>query len=161
SGGDPPAWKKVAMGPGSEDLATPERPMEPPFRTGPDDKRVVGPARFLADGKEDTAWAPDRGPGRRNGGSVAVVRFKDPAGFPGRAETSVLHLARRRPEDARETFVLDRGAWDRPKVKVAPGVPAAFHPLPRDARPDRLALARWLADRNSPTTARVAVNRAW
>jgi hypothetical protein len=48
-----------------------------------------------------------------------------------------------------------------PGAKVEPGVPAAFHPLPGGAPPDRLGLARWLVDPRNPLTARVAVNRLW
>src|SRR6185437_1521506 len=124
-------------------------------------------------------------------------------------KTSILHLAERTPEEARVTYRLDRGAWDRPKERVFPHVPAALHPLrpadyllsahpgdqsgdvsprserssefippkrPEPTRPafetnprqldssaklDRLTFARWLADKRSPLTARVAVNRVW
>jgi hypothetical protein len=57
--------------------------------------------------------------------------------------------------------MLDRGDWLKPTKPVTPGVPAFLHPLPADAPPTRLTLANWLADRNSPTTARVLVNRVW
>jgi hypothetical protein len=40
-------------------------------------------------------------------------------------------------------------------------VPAILHPLPQDADGSRLTFAMWLADRKSPTTARVMVNRVW
>ncbi len=80
--------------------------------------------------------------------------------FP-EALTSVLHLAECGVEDARETHRLDRGGWDKPKETVTPGVIAALHPLPEDAAPTRLAFARWLADKRSPVTARVEVNRVW
>ncbi len=40
-------------------------------------------------------------------------------------------------------------------------MPAFLHPLPADAPPNRLTFAKWLVDRNSPTTARAIVNRVW
>lgn len=81
--------------------------------------------------------------------------------FP-EAMTSVLHLAERSSDDARETHRLDRGVWDQGKEQVLPQVPAALHPLPKDAAaPSRLTLAKWLTDKRSPLTARVAVNRLW
>ena len=64
-------------------------------------------------------------------------------------------------EKPRETFVLARGDYRNPTEKVQPGVPAMLPPLPKDAPPNRLTLARWLVDPNHPLTARVAVNRFW
>ncbi len=61
----------------------------------------------------------------------------------------------------RDSFVLMRGAYDKPADKVAPGVPAAILPLPQGAPANRLGLARWLVDPAHPLTARVAVNRIW
>ena len=46
-------------------------------------------------------------------------------------------------------------------MPVTAGVPAFLHPLPANAPPTRLTLARWLVDRKSPTAARVFVNRLW
>jgi hypothetical protein len=64
-------------------------------------------------------------------------------------------------EDERETHILARGDFLKPGKPVSPGVPAFLHPLPQDAPPTRLTFARWLVDRNSPTTARALVNRLW
>jgi hypothetical protein len=61
----------------------------------------------------------------------------------------------------RDTFVLIRGQYDKHGEKVTPGVPASLPPLPADAPPNRLGLARWLVDPAHPLTARVAVNRFW
>ncbi|MFN7142082.1 MAG: DUF1553 domain-containing protein, partial [Limisphaerales bacterium] len=38
---------------------------------------------------------------------------------------------------------------------------AFLHPLPETKNPDRLTFAQWLAAKESPTTARVMVNRIW
>jgi len=63
----------------------------------------------------------------------------------------------------REVFVLIRGEYDKPDKNqpVKPGVPACLHPLPKDAQPNRLGLAKWLVDPNNPLTARVIINRLW
>jgi hypothetical protein len=62
-----------------------------------------------------------------------------------------------------DTFLLVRGEYDKPdkSQKLEPGVPASLPPLPDDAPPNRLALARWLIDPAHPLTARVTVNRFW
>ena len=64
-------------------------------------------------------------------------------------------------EDPRDTRILKRGDWLKPTQSVTSGVPAILHPLPKDAPPTRLTFAQWLADKRSPTTARVFVNRIW
>ncbi|HUG18233.1 MAG TPA: PSD1 and planctomycete cytochrome C domain-containing protein, partial [Planctomycetaceae bacterium] len=65
--------------------------------------------------------------------------------------------------EPRETYRLQRGAWDNPdKSKLlTPGVPAILPPLPESASENRLALAKWLVSRENPLTARVTVNRYW
>ena len=63
--------------------------------------------------------------------------------------------------NARETFLLKRGAYDNPGEKVTPGIPEVL-PQPRPEWPNnRLGLARWLTDRSNPLMARVTVNRYW
>jgi hypothetical protein len=64
--------------------------------------------------------------------------------------------------ELRETHLLKRGDFLKPDRVVMPGVPQFLHPLPAaGAQPNRLAFARWLVARNSPTTARAMVNRIW
>jgi mono/diheme cytochrome c family protein len=62
---------------------------------------------------------------------------------------------------ARDTFILTRGAYDKHEDKVPPGVPESLPGLPKDARPNRLALANWVVAKDNPLTARVTVNRVW
>ncbi len=64
----------------------------------------------------------------------------------------------------RESFVMLRGAYDRPGEKVKRNVPSFLPPLPTrtdDRDHDRLDLANWLVAGDHPLTARVAVNRIW
>ncbi len=213
-------------------------------------RRLTGPIEYAIDGKDETAWCVEVGPGRNNVPRKAVFVFEEPATFPkgavvtckvtmnhggwnsddnqnnnlGRfrfavtdepnpvadplpanvrallaipadkrtpaqtdavfaywrttlpewkdANAKIEELWKQHPEGAaqlvlqardqhRETHVLKRGDFLKPGAAVAPGVPAFLHPLPKDEPPTRLTFAKWLADRNSPTTARVLVNRVW
>ncbi|MBL8168486.1 MAG: PSD1 domain-containing protein [Acidobacteria bacterium] len=235
------------------DYNQPERELEAIFYDKSNRRRVTGPIEFALDGKDETAWGIDAGPGRRNvprkavfvpeapvsneGGTILTFYLKQNHGGwnsddnqnnnLGRVRLSfttapevvadplptgvreILALPRERrtqaqvqtvfsywrttvPEwadanrqiaelwaqhpagssqlilneraEMRDTFTLKRGDFLKPDKKVEPGVPAFLHPLPatpNGAAPNRLTFARWLVDRNSPTTARAQVNRLW
>ncbi|MEY4674416.1 MAG: hypothetical protein RL148_2200 [Planctomycetota bacterium] len=66
-------------------------------------------------------------------------------------------------QQPRETFVLMRGAYDKPdrNQPVQRGIPAALGKLPEGAPANRLGLAQWLVSPDNPLVARVAVNRLW
>ena len=61
----------------------------------------------------------------------------------------------------RETFILERGAYDAPSVPVEPAIPAVFQKTESWEGQDRLSLANWIIDPQNPLTARVQVNRLW
>lgn len=65
------------------DYSNPERPLESNFYDKSDKKRVTGPVEFAIDGKDETAWGIDAGPGRRNQPRKAVFVAEKPFGFPG------------------------------------------------------------------------------
>lgn len=234
------------------DIETEDRPISK-FSKGTEEKRRMGPVKYLIDGSDDTAWSTDLGPGRRHVDSQVVVQvatngWMNPDGtflkiwlkyrhggadahgrdsmFLGRFRLSyttaaepladkvprtvrealrvpasertaaqqqrifahwrgitddfkewndrivaswrdfpeggsVLNLAERDAEFRRETRILERGNWSKPGQAVEPGVPAFLHPMRADAPRNRLGFAEWLVDPRSPTTARVAANRAW
>jgi hypothetical protein len=81
-------------------------------------------------------------------------REKLEASFP-----TVMVMAER-PE-RRDTFILQRGVYDKPGEKVEPALPETLGVLPSGAKADRLALARWMTSRDNPLLARVTVNRFW
>jgi hypothetical protein len=74
-----------------------------------------------------------------------------------------LALAER--EKRRVTHRLERGNFLAPAEEVTPGTPAFLHPMQKSGGDNgiatRLDFANWLADRQSPTTARSIVNRIW
>ncbi len=63
--------------------------------------------------------------------------------------------------EPRETHILTRGDFLKPAKAVTEGVPAFLNPLPPNAPPTRLTFAKWIVDRQAPTTARAIVNRTW
>ena len=230
------------------DYNPPESPLAPMYNDKSNKKRVIGPIAFAIDGKDETAWATDADPGRRNMPHQAVFTLEKPlaeaaaltiqlkqdhggwnsddnqnhnlgrmrlsfttaAGaeadpvpadvrkilaIPREKRTSeqeravfsywrttvsewtdankqIDELWKKHPEGAtqlvlrprsepRETHLLKRGSFLKPGDRVEPDVPSFLNPLPAGAPRNRLTLARWLADRNAPTTARAAVNRIW
>ena len=64
-------------------------------------------------------------------------------------------------EKPRDTFILNRGDYAQPTVKVTSNTPAMLPPLPTGAPANRLGLAQWVTMREHPLTARVEVNRLW
>ncbi|MFN0100930.1 MAG: DUF1553 domain-containing protein [Bryobacteraceae bacterium] len=70
-------------------------------------------------------------------------------------------MVMRDPPQRSDTFLLLRGAYDKPGEKVDRAVLSTLQPLPAGAPANRLGLAQWLVDRRNPLTARVAVNRLW
>ncbi len=227
-----------------------EAPLAAIYNDRSNRKRVTGPVGFAIDGKDETAWGIDLGPGRRNQPRKAVFTAKEPIGFPGGAvltfrltqnhggwnsddnqnhnlgrfrlaittaakaaadplpaevrailaipparrtaaqsaavfaywRTTVPEwkdanawidsLWRQYPEGStqlaleerkwpRPTAILERGNFLKPGKVVEPGVPAFLSPLPAGVPLTRLTFARWLAGRDSPTTARAVVNRVW
>ena len=68
-------WEKLKLVNATADFSEPEKKQA-------DGKRASGPVAHLIDGKDDTTWNADRGIGRRNQPSVAVVQFEQPLQLP-------------------------------------------------------------------------------
>jgi hypothetical protein len=103
----------------------------------------------------------------RSPGAIAL----DLAGRRIRADVPQLprgYFMQEKSPNAPATHILLRGKAARPGPQVEPGVPAvlaaaqpAFPPPSKTTSLRRLTLARWIADRDNPLTARVIVNRVW
>ena len=227
---------KLKFAKASADFGEPENTPLARFAMDQDaskDKRVTGPISYAIDGKAETAWGIDAGPGRRNVPRNAVFVLEQPIDVKPDSELTIglsmkhggwnsddlqtMNLGRYRissteaanaeadplygtknafaafrqtvaewkpandaieaawkqhPEgtttltlDARKqprmTTMLKRGDFTKPGDKVTTGVPAALNPLPKNADNTRLTFAKWIASRQSPTTARAFVNRVW
>lgn len=65
-------------------------------------------------------------------------------------------------QERRETFVLDKGLYNKPtEVKVAAATPHALPAMSAETGRNRLGLAKWLVSNENPLTPRVIVNRLW
>jgi mono/diheme cytochrome c family protein len=252
TGKDKPIKLKLARA--TADVNPLERELETKFNDKSGKRRVSGPIEFAIDGKDETGWSIDVGPGIRNQPRKAVFNLAQPlanevaneagttlniylsqrhggwnnndneqqgigrfrlslttapnavadplpAGvrqilsIPREQRTKaqvetvfsywrttvpewaaynqqIAELWKQHPEgtsqlvmneraELRETFTLKRGDFLRPDKQIEPGVPAFLHSLPANAPKNRLTLAKWLVDRQSPTTARSIVNRVW
>jgi hypothetical protein len=87
----------------------------------------------------------------RDAAKKSVVSFRD-------ALPSAMVMKEGTPRDA---FVLLRGEYDKRGDKVEAALPAFLPRLPEGTKADRLSLAKWIASRDNPLTARVWVNRMW
>src|SRR5881392_4166804 len=72
-------WVKFVKA--TADYSNPEKELEPEFDDKSDKKRIYGPVEFAIDGKDDTAWGIDAGPGRRNQPRKAVFLPDRPLTF--------------------------------------------------------------------------------
>jgi mono/diheme cytochrome c family protein len=247
---DPQKFTKLKFAHATADVNPPETELEAKFNDKSGKRRIFGPVEFAIDGKEETGWGTDIGPGLRNQARKAVFNLATPIAnkdgvmlnfylsqrhggtnnndneqqgigrfrlamttaanatadplpanvreifaipreqrtkaqietvfsywrttVPEFAEQNkqIVALWQQHPAgttqlvmeeraERRNTFTLKRGDFLRPDKKIEPGVPAFLHALPANAPPNRLTFAKWLVARNSPTTARSAVNRIW
>ncbi len=72
---DAAEWEKLKLVNPTADFSQPEKKSD-------DGKKTSGPVALLVDGSDDTTWTADRGIGRRNQPSVAVVQFEQPLALP-------------------------------------------------------------------------------
>jgi hypothetical protein len=117
-------------------------PLETPLASIYDDKsgkkRVTGPVRFAIDGKDETAWGTDVGPGRRNQPCKAVFCGEKPISHP-QGTILTFHLTQNHGgwnSDDNQNHNLGRF---RLSITTQPGAEA--DPLPQRVR-DVLAIPR-------------------
>lgn len=79
---DPNQSRSVTLTKATADFANVETPLEPNFDDRSKRARVTGPVQFAIDGKEETAWGIDAGPGRRNQARNAVFTTAENVAYP-------------------------------------------------------------------------------
>ena len=75
---EPAKFTKVKIASATADINPPETVLEKKFDDKSGNRRVTGPIEFAIDGRDDTAWGIDAGPGQRNQPRKAVFDFDKP-----------------------------------------------------------------------------------
>src|SRR5215813_10038691 len=75
---DPKKVTKISIVRATADYNQPERELEPIYDDRSKRRRVTGPVEFAIDGKDETAWGIDAGPGLRNQPRKAVFIAEKP-----------------------------------------------------------------------------------
>ncbi|MGH9766206.1 MAG: DUF1553 domain-containing protein [Blastocatellia bacterium] len=82
---DPKKTTKIKIARATSDINLLEQELEPIFDDKTGRRRVTGPIQFAIDGKNDTAWSIDAGPGLRNQPRKAVFVLPSPIANEGGA----------------------------------------------------------------------------
>ena len=77
------SWDKIKLVNATADFSEPDQKQA-------DGKNAAGPVAYLIDGSDGTQWKADRGLGRRNTASVAVVQFETPLDLPEGCELKIV-----------------------------------------------------------------------
>ena len=76
-------WTKQSLTNATADFSEPDQKKD-------DGKKATGPVDYLVDGNDETQWKADRGIGRRNAASTAVVQFTEPLQLTETSEIKVV-----------------------------------------------------------------------
>lgn len=114
--------------------------------------------RTAAESKELAVFAASRQPAQHQLNDRITSLTKQLATAEGEIPTTLVMEEMAEP---RPTFILVRGAYDKPGEPVTANTPAVLPPMAADLPRNRLGLARWLVDPRNPLPARVTVNRLW
>jgi hypothetical protein len=78
----PDKFTRLKIVKATADINLPETPLEAKFDDKSGKRRLTGPIEFAIDGKDETAWGIDAGPGIRNQPRKAVFQFEEPVTNP-------------------------------------------------------------------------------
>ena len=120
------------------DIDLPETPLEPKFDDKSGKRRVTGPIEFAIDGKDETAWGVDAGPGLRNQARKAVFQFEQPIINP---DGAVLRVRLKQNHGGANSDDNENNNLGRIRLSVTSAPNAVADPLPQTVR-DILAIPR-------------------
>ncbi|MGL4419480.1 MAG: DUF1549 and DUF1553 domain-containing protein, partial [Gemmataceae bacterium] len=111
-------------------------PAEAPIQSFYDDKsnrmRIIGPASFAIDGKDETAWATDADPARRNQSRKIVFTAEKP--FPSFPGGTLVHVYIKQNHGGWNSDDNQNYNLGRMRVSFSSGSENIFDPLPAELR---------------------------
>jgi hypothetical protein len=128
-------FEKVKIASATADLNMPEKVLEPKFDDKSGKRRVTGPIEYAIDGKDETAWTLDAGPGLRNQARKAVFVFEKPI------TTSALNLYLKMNHGGANSDDNENNNLGRIRLSVTSAPAPIADPVPQAVR-DLLAIAR-------------------
>ena len=129
---------KVKLVQATADFSNPEKDLEKEFDDGSGKRRPYGPVAFAIDGKDNTAWGIDAGPGRRNVPRKAVFVPERPVVFKGGC---VLHFGLMQNHGGSNSDDNQNHNLGRFRISVTSATNVVADPLPAAVR-EILALPR-------------------
>ncbi len=118
---------KVKIARATADVNPPESVLAKTYWDKTDKRRVTGPIEFAIDGKEETAWGTDSGPGRRNQPRQAVFVFAEPVDFPEGTVLTVFLSQRHGGWNSDDNMNHNLGRF---RLSVTDGADAEASPMP-------------------------------
>jgi hypothetical protein len=127
----PEKFTKVKIARATADINLPEKPLDAKFDDKSGKRRVTGPIDFAIDGKDETAWGIDAGPGLRNQARKAVFQFEQPVE---NAKGTVLRLRLKQNHGGSNSDDNENHNLGRIRLSITAAPDATADPLPRDVR---------------------------
>ena len=127
----PDQFEKIKIARASADLNLPETVLEAKFDDKKGKRRVTGPIEFAIDGKDETAWGIDAGPGLRNQPRKAVFNFEKPVA---NASGSVLNIYLKQDHGGANSDDNENNNLGRIRLSVTSAPDAVADPLPQNVR---------------------------
>ena len=119
-----------------------DTPLESNYEDKSGKKRITGPASYAIDGKEETGWGIDAGPGRRNTDRKAVFNAEKPiGGGAGNDKGTLLTFLLKQNHGGWNSDDLMTNNLGRFRLSITTAPDAVADPLPKGVR-DIIAIAR-------------------
>ena len=127
----PEKTSKIHFVKATSDLELPSRPLPPKFQDRSGNVKVTGPIEYAIDGKDETGWSTDAGPGLRNQPRKAVFVAEKPIANPG---GTVLYIYLKQQHGGVNADDNEANNLGRVRLSITTTPDAVADPLPTNVR---------------------------